>query len=47
MKEFNLGPNGSLIYCMDYLLENIDWFKKRIEEFKDCYILFDFPGQSK
>lgn len=46
MKEFQLGPNGSLIYCMEYLLENIDWFQKKLEGFKDCYILFDFPGQS-
>lgn len=23
MKEFKLGPNGALLYCMDYILENL------------------------
>ena len=24
MEELQLGPNGSLVYCMEYLLENMD-----------------------
>ena len=25
MEELKLGPNGALIYCMEYLLLNLDW----------------------
>jgi len=25
MEELKLGPNGGLVYCMEYLIENIDW----------------------
>ena len=25
MSEMKLGPNGGLIYCMEYLIDNIDW----------------------
>ncbi|KAJ3292599.1 GPN-loop GTPase 2 [Borealophlyctis nickersoniae] len=45
MEEFGLGPNGGLIYCMEYLEKNMDWLLARLETIKDKYILFDFPGQ--
>jgi hypothetical protein len=25
MEEMELGPNGGLLYCMEYLLQNQDW----------------------
>lgn len=25
MEEMNYGPNGGLVYCMEYLIDNIDW----------------------
>lgn len=46
MEEMKLGPNGGLIYCMEYLLDNIDWLEKELSEFgDDSYIIFDCPGQ--
>ena len=27
MSEMKLGPNGGLIYCMEYLIDNIDWIE--------------------
>lgn len=46
MIEHSLGPNGGLVYCMDYLEKNIDWLESKLEPFlKDHYLLFDFPGQ--
>lgn len=45
MDTFQLGPNGGLMYCMEYLEKNLKWLKKRIEEHKGCYFLFDLPGQ--
>jgi hypothetical protein len=25
MEEMSLGPNGGLIYCFEFLMENLDW----------------------
>ena len=46
MNEFGLGPNGGMLYCMEYLEANYDWLEDRLKELdKDDYILFDLPGQ--
>lgn len=45
MQSGKLGPNGGLIYCMEFLEKNIDWLLEELRNFKDCYILFDCPGQ--
>lgn len=45
MEKFKLGPNGGIVYCLDYLEKNIDWLQTQLEKYKDCYVLFDFPGQ--
>ncbi|CAH1797002.1 unnamed protein product [Owenia fusiformis] len=45
MDSLHLGPNGGLIYCIEYLEKNMDWLKLQLDQFKDCYLLFDCPGQ--
>lgn len=45
MTNLKLGPNGGLVYCMEYLEQNLDWLKTKLEGLGDKYILFDFPGQ--
>jgi GTPase SAR1 family protein len=46
MDEHALGPNGGMLYCMEYLEENFDWLQERLEALgKDAYVLFDLPGQ--
>lgn len=45
MDHLKLGPNGGLIYCMEYLEKNIDWLLNKIDKFKDHCVLFDCPGQ--
>ncbi|KAI8917034.1 GPN-loop GTPase [Powellomyces hirtus] len=45
MEEFGLGPNGGLIYCIEYLEKNMDWLQKKLADVKDKYLLFDCPGQ--
>lgn len=45
MENLNLGPNGGLIYCMEYLEKNIDWFEAKLKELSGYYFLFDCPGQ--
>ncbi|KAI7867877.1 GPN-loop GTPase [Spinellus fusiger] len=45
MKSLSLGPNGGIMFCLEYLLKNLDWLTEQLEPIKDHYILFDFPGQ--
>ncbi|KZT66638.1 hypothetical protein DAEQUDRAFT_767860 [Daedalea quercina L-15889] len=46
MTEHGLGPNGGMLYCMEYLEANFDWLEDRLRELgKDAYVLFDLPGQ--
>ena len=46
MLKKKLGPNGALVYCMEYLLKNMDWLEEQIESFaQNSYFLFDCPGQ--
>lgn len=45
MDCLKLGPNGGLIYCMEYLEKNFDWLQDKLNRLKDCYLLFDCPGQ--
>lgn len=33
-EEFDLGPNGAMIYCMDYLESNVDWLEEKLEGLK-------------
>lgn len=45
MEEYKLGPNGGMMFCMEYLQENVDWLIEAIEQLDSTYILFDCPGQ--
>ncbi|XP_059613677.1 GPN-loop GTPase 2 [Phlebotomus argentipes] len=45
MDHLELGPNGALIYSMEYLETNFDWLVKQIRASKSNYFIFDCPGQ--
>ncbi|KAL3917809.1 MAG: hypothetical protein SGILL_004536 [Bacillariaceae sp.] len=46
MEELSLGPNGALVYCMEYLLNNMDWLQEELDAFgDDDYLILDCPGQ--
>ncbi|SCU81762.1 LADA_0C00936g1_1 [Lachancea dasiensis] len=45
MEELHLGPNGSLLYCFEYLMNNLDWLEEELGEYNDEYLIFDCPGQ--
>ncbi|CAG9971271.1 hypothetical protein V2G26_014328 [Clonostachys chloroleuca] len=46
MEEVGLGPNGGLIYCFEFLMENLDWLTEAIDNLTEDYlIIFDMPGQ--
>lgn len=43
-KELVLGPNGALVFCMEYLVQNLDWLHNQLNEGEDDYFVFDCPG---
>lgn len=46
MEDLGYGPNGGLVYCMEFLLENLDWLKDELDNFGDDeYVILDCPGQ--
>mmetsp|Transcript_12778 Transcript_12778/g.35394 ORF Transcript_12778/g.35394 Transcript_12778/m.35394 type:complete len:374 (-) Transcript_12778:467-1588(-) len=49
MKETGLGPNGGLVYCMEYMETNIEAIMAKIQsrlvEQENPYLIFDLPGQ--
>ena len=54
-RGFGLGPNGGMLFCMEYLEENFDWLVQRLDDIQkahgqkgrdgEVYVLFDVPGQ--
>ncbi len=47
-EELEFGPNGGLVYAMEYFGEHLNtWFREQIEEYQTDseYFLFDCPGQ--
>lgn len=45
MEEMELGPNGGLVFCMEYLYENFNWLEDELQKlYETDYILFDCPG---
>lgn len=47
MAELGLGPNGGLLYCMEYMEDHLDeWLGAALEGYgDDDYLVFDCPGQ--
>ncbi|PVU89163.1 hypothetical protein BB561_005512 [Smittium simulii] len=45
MAELDYGPNGGLLYCFEFLMENLDWLEEQIGDFDDDYLIIDCPGQ--
>ncbi|KII94800.1 hypothetical protein PLICRDRAFT_149006 [Plicaturopsis crispa FD-325 SS-3] len=45
MDELGYGPNGGLIYCFEYLLQNMDWLEEELGGFDEDYLVIDCPGQ--
>ncbi|KAH6938656.1 hypothetical protein HPB50_011592 [Hyalomma asiaticum] len=40
-----LGPNGALVYCMEYLEKNFDWLCQQLAKVCGRYLFIDCPGQ--
>lgn len=44
-EELHFGPNGGLVFCIEYLVENIDWLEEQLGDLDNDYVIFDCPGQ--
>ena len=45
MDEMSLGPNGGLIYCFEFLMENLDFLTDALDAVTEEYlIIIDMPG---
>mmetsp|Transcript_22638 Transcript_22638/g.44429 ORF Transcript_22638/g.44429 Transcript_22638/m.44429 type:complete len:365 (-) Transcript_22638:80-1174(-) len=47
-EELDFGPNGALVFCMEHLVDNIEWLKDELDNVggsDDEYFIFDCPGQ--
>jgi len=47
MEQYKLGPNGGLLFCMEYLEKNVDWLINKVKSFdkSSYYFIFDCAGQ--
>merc|ERR1719356_2426538 len=46
MEEMDLGPNGGLVYAMEYVTDNMSWLEEQLSDaIDDDYFIFDCPGQ--
>ncbi|KAI4473272.1 hypothetical protein M0802_016207 [Mischocyttarus mexicanus] len=44
-EQMRYGPNGGLVFCMEYLIENSTWLEEKLDDVDDDYVIFDCPGQ--
>ncbi|KCV68494.1 hypothetical protein, variant [Fonticula alba] len=45
MDDLRYGPNGGLVYCLEYLLDNFEWMENELDDYQDDYLIIDCPGQ--
>lgn len=45
--ELDLGPNGGLVYAIEYAAKNMDWLEEEVGDHEDDYLLLDCPGQTE
>lgn len=46
MEELEFGPNGGLVYAMEYIVDNMSWLEDHLADaVDDDYYIFDCPGQ--
>ncbi|TPX47656.1 hypothetical protein SeLEV6574_g02541 [Synchytrium endobioticum] len=45
MEQYGLGPNGALVYCIEYIEKNVDWLINQLKGLEGRYLVFDCPGQ--
>jgi len=44
-EDLHFGPNGGLLFCMEYFIKHPEWLQEQLGDYDEEYILFDCPGQ--
>eukprot|EP00051_Salpingoeca_urceolata_P015007 m.192066 g.192066 ORF g.192066 m.192066 type:complete len:280 (+) comp18258_c0_seq4:109-948(+) len=44
-ETLGFGPNGGLVYCMEFLMSNIEALDDAIGDYDEDYLVLDCPGQ--
>jgi GTPase SAR1 family protein len=44
-EEVTFGPNGGLVFCMEFIAENLEWLDTELGDDDDDYWAIDCPGQ--
>jgi GPN-loop GTPase len=44
-EELEYGPNGGLVFCLEYLCQNMNWLQEQLGDYEDDYLIIDCPGQ--
>ncbi|XP_055963155.1 GPN-loop GTPase 3-like [Sorex fumeus] len=42
--SLRFGPNGGLLFCMEYFANNFEWLENCLGHIEDDYIVFDCPA---
>ena len=45
MSELSYGPNGGLVYALDYFASNLNFLQEQLDAYTDDYLIMDCPGQ--
>eukprot|EP00049_Salpingoeca_infusionum_P001143 m.45558 g.45558 ORF g.45558 m.45558 type:complete len:322 (+) comp10887_c0_seq1:1115-2080(+) len=45
MERLELGPNGALVFCMEFIESNMEWLKEKMDVTEGAYFIVDCPGQ--
>jgi len=46
MEEMKLGPNGGLMFAMQFVRTNLEWLDSKLDTVDlDSYLILDCPGQ--
>lgn len=47
MEELKLGPNGGMMYCMEFLEKNFDWFEEKLKSLGGNFLYLNDIRTSK
>ena len=45
MQRLDVGPNAALIFCMEFLEQNLGWLKEKLDGYRGHTFVLDCPGQ--
>ncbi|GMR42658.1 hypothetical protein PMAYCL1PPCAC_12853, partial [Pristionchus mayeri] len=44
-EDIIMGPNGGLVFCMEYISKNMEWIRDQLTDDDEAYVMVDCPGQ--